>query len=128
MHIAKENVNLKMNIPGAILRQTTDFGSVSGYDKIGAEYFSLAAGVDTAPLCQGLERNQCQSPHWGYIIKGKVTMTDANGVQETVQANELFYWPPGHNVKVNEDADIIMFSPQEEHGRVIDHIVEKMKS
>ena len=128
MHIAKDEVNVRMNIPGAVLRQTTDFGSVQGYDKIGAEYFSLSAGVDTAPLCQGLEGNQCQSPHWGYITKGMVTVTDANGIKETVKANELFYWPAGHNVKVEEDADIIMFSPQKEHGKVIQHIVEKLTS
>lgn len=128
MHVSKDKINVRMNAPGAVLRQTPEFGSVRGYDKIGAEYFSLSAGVDTTPLCQGLEENQCQSPHWGYLIKGKVTVTDAKGAKETVKANDLFYWPAGHNVKVDEDADIIMFSPQEEHGRVIDHIIEKMKS
>ena len=30
-------------------------------------------------------------------------------MQETVTANDLFYWPPGHNVRVEEDADIVMF-------------------
>lgn len=53
-------------------------------------------------------------------------MIDKNGLKETVRTNDLFYWPPGHNVKIEEDADIIMFSPQEEHSQVIDHIVSKM--
>lgn len=126
MHVAKDDVNIKMDKPGAILRQSKNFGSVSGYDKMSAEYFSLATGVDTAPLCQGLEGNQCQSPHWGYVIKGQATMTDKNGQRETVKTNDLFYWPAGHNVKIEEDADIIMFSPQEFHSKVIDHIVSKM--
>lgn len=126
MHVAKDDVNVKMDKPGAILRQEKDFGSVSGYDKISAEYFSLSAGVDTTPLCQGLEGDQCQSPHWGYVIKGLATMTDKNGQKETVKTNDLFYWPAGHNVKIEEDADIIMFSPQEEHSQVIEHIVSKM--
>ena len=126
MHVAKDDVNVKMDKPGAILRQKKDFGSVSGYDKISAEYFSLSAGVDTTPLCQGLEGNQCQSPHWGFVIKGLATMTDKNGLKETVRTNDLFYWPAGHNVKIEEDADLIMFSPQEEHSHVIDHIVSKM--
>lgn len=127
MHIAKEDVSVRMNAPGAVLRQSMDFGSVSGYDKLSAEFFSLSAGVDTTPLCQGLDGNNCQSPHWGYLLKGQVTVTDDQGTKETVKANDLFFWPAGHNVLVDVDAEIIMFSPQKEHSKVIDHIIEKMK-
>ncbi|MCA9786844.1 MAG: cupin domain-containing protein, partial [Candidatus Cloacimonetes bacterium] len=56
--------------------------------------------------------------------QGRLTTTDASGTQETVSANDLFYWPPGHNVKVIEDAEIIMFSPQHEHSHVINHMIE----
>lgn len=45
-----------------------------------------------------------------------------------MRANDLFYWPEGHNVKVTEDAEIIMFSPQREHTHVIEHMREKVKS
>jgi hypothetical protein len=31
-------------------------------------------------------------------------------------------------VKVEADAEIIMFSPQREHSHVIDHMIEKVKS
>lgn len=41
--------------------------------------------------------------------------------------NDLFYWPPGHNVRVDADAEIAMFSPQREHSLVIDHLIEKTK-
>jgi hypothetical protein len=34
----------------------------------------------------------------------------------------MFYWPPGHTVKVNEDAEFILFSPQHEHTPVLEHI------
>ena len=128
MRVAKANVDVKMEIPGATLRQQLDFGDASGYGKFSAEYFSLAAGVDTTPLFQGLEGNLCQCPHWGYVIKGVITTTDARGTQETVRANDLFYWPDGHNVKVIEDAEIVMFSPQREHTAVIDHMREKVRS
>jgi hypothetical protein len=72
---------------------------------------TLAAGVDTTPIFQGLEGNQCQSPHWGFVLRGQITTTDAAGKQKTVTANDLFYWPPGHNVRLDADAEIIMFSP-----------------
>ncbi len=128
MKIAKDNIEIKMEIPGAILRQKTNFGDATGYGKISGEYFSLSEGVDTTPLFVGLEGNVCDCPHWGYVIKGQLTTTDINGVQESVSANELFFWPAGHNVKVNADADFVMFSPQHEHTHVIDHMIEKVKN
>ena len=128
MRITKENVSVKMEIPGAVIRQQMNFGDATGLGKISGEYFSLSAGVDTTPLFQGLEDNLCQCPHWGFVLKGQITTTNAKGTKETVNANDLFYWPPGHNVKVDADAEIIMFSPQQEHSHVIDHMIEKVKS
>jgi hypothetical protein len=127
MKILKENIEVKMEIPGAIIRQKTDFGDATGFGKISGEYFSLSAGVDTTPLFMGLEGNLCQCPHWGYVLSGHLTTTDVKGVEESVYAKELFYWPPGHNVKVLADAEIIMFSPQQQHTHVIDHMIEKTK-
>ena len=125
MRVAKDDVDVKMQIPGAVIRQRTEFGSASGYDKVSGEYFSLSAGVDTTPLFVGLEGDACQCPHWGFVVKGQITTTDVKGVRETVKTNDLFYWPPGHNVKVDEDAEIVMFSPQKEHTHVINHMIAK---
>ena len=125
MRVAKEQVAIKMQIPGAVIRQLTDFGDASGYGKISGEYFTLDAGVDTTQLFLGLEGNLCQCPHWGFVLSGKITTTDAAGTTETVSADDLFYWPPGHNVRVDADAEFIMFSPQHEHTKVINHMIEK---
>lgn len=126
MKIAKENIEVKMEIPGAIVRQHTDFGDATGLGKISGEYFSLSKGVDTTPLFIGLEGNLCHSPHWGYVISGNITTTDAAGKQESVETGDLFYWPPGHNVLVDADAELVMFSPQHEHTQVINHMIEKV--
>lgn len=128
MHVKRDDVEVKMEIPGAIVRQRLDFGDTGGYGKLSAEYFTLAAGVDTTPLFQGLEGDLCQCPHWGYVLRGALITTDAAGTQETVKANDLFYWPAGHNVRVTEDAEIVMFSPQREHTHVIDHMRERVRS
>jgi len=128
MRVAKDDVDVRMEIPGAVIRQRTEFGNGSGFDAISGEYFTLSAGVDTTALFQGLDGNLCQCPHWGFVVRGRITTTDAKGVRETVNANDLFYWPPGHNVKVDADAEIVMFSPQREHSRVIDHMLAKVKS
>lgn len=89
MHVTKNEVDVKMQIPGAVIRQRTDFGSVSGFDKISGEYFSLATGVDTKPLFMGLDGNACQCPHWGFVLSGQITTTDAKGTRETVKQNDL---------------------------------------
>lgn len=125
MKVAKEDIEVKMNIPGAVIRQRTDFGDATGYGKIGGEFFSLSAGVDTTQLFLGLEGNLCQCPHWGYVLSGQITTTDSEGTQETVNTHDLFFWPAGHNIMVNEDAEIIMFSPQHEHSAVINYMKEK---
>ena len=127
MRVSKEDVDVKMQIPGAVIRQHKDFGDATGLGKISGEYFTLSAGVDTTPLFHGLEGNLCQSPHWGFVLKGQLTTTDAAGMKETVNTNDLFYWPPGHNVKVDADAEIVMFSPQHEHSHVINHMIQMTK-
>jgi hypothetical protein len=127
MRVVKDEVDIRMDIPGARIRQRKEFGTVAGFDRISAEYFTLAAGVDTTPLFAGLEGDLCQCPHWGFVLRGRLTTTDATGRTETVSGNDLFYWPPGHNVRVDEDAEIVMFSPQHEHSVVIDHMIAKVR-
>ncbi|NQU47911.1 MAG: DUF861 domain-containing protein, partial [Planctomycetes bacterium] len=68
----------------------------------------------------------CQCPHWGYLIQGAITVVFTDGAQEEVGAGDLFYWPPGHTLKVSEDAEVVLFSPQHEHGLVMDHVKGKM--
>jgi hypothetical protein len=122
MRIAKTDVPVKINVPGAVARFTSDFGDASGYGKFAGEYFSLGAGTDLTPLLKGLEGDLCQAPHWGYLIEGEVTVTYKDGQRETVSGGDLFYWPPGHTLKVGRDAEIILFSPQAEHGKTVEHL------
>ena len=126
VRIGKEAVDVKMSIPGAVLRQRENFGQAGNFGRISAEYFTLAEGVDTAPLFEDLDGSSCQCPHWGFLLRGQLTVTDTAGGVETVNAHDLFYWPPGHNVHVDRDAEIVMFSPQREHTFVIDHMIRKV--
>ena len=126
MRIAKEDIPVRVKAPGAFVRQKTNFGDATGYGRISGEYFSLGTGTDISPLLEGLEGDLCQSPHWGYLLQGKLTVTYADGTQELNKSGDLFYWPPGHTVKVAEDAEVILFSPQYEHSKVIDHMLDKM--
>ena len=122
MRIASQDVPVRIDVPGATARQQTNFGDVSGYGTMGAEYFSFGAGTDITELLHGLEGDCCQSPHWGYVVIGAITALYADGGRETARTGDLFYWPPGHSVRAEADTDLVMFSPQAEHGAVLDHI------
>lgn len=124
MRIAKDDIPVKIDVPGAKARQRPDFGTASG--NLGAEYFSLGAGTDITPLLEGLPDDLCQAAHWGYVIAGEVVVTYRDSSSDTCAGGDVFYWPPGHTVRVVEDSELIMFSPQVEHGQVIDHMVAKM--
>jgi hypothetical protein len=126
MRIAKDDVPVRIDAPGAVARQQRDFGSAQGYGTMSGEFFSLGAGADIAPLLKGLEGDLCQAPHWGYVLRGELVVDFADGTQERPRGGDLFYWPPGHTVKVLQDADVILFSPQDEHTHVMEHMKKAM--
>jgi hypothetical protein len=124
MHITKNEIPVKIDAPGAIARQQTDFGAAFGV--MGAEYFSMAKGADLAPLLVGLRGDVCDSAHWGYVVEGVVTVTYSDSTTEQCVTGDLFHWPAGHSVRVDEDADLVLFSPQSEHTPVLEHLKSKM--
>ena len=126
MHLAKDAVPVKIDVPGATARQITDFGDAAGCGSLAGEYFSLVGGTDIAPLLEGLDDDSCHAPHWGYVITGELVVTYTGGSSETCSGGDLFYWPPGHSIRVERDAEVILFSPQKEHNEVLDHMIAKM--
>lgn len=128
MHITKEAIPVKLAVPGATARQLEGFGAASQYGAISGEYFSLAEGTDIAPLLRGLDHDSCHAPHWGYILSGQVVVTYDEGPEETCSGGDLFYWPPGHSVRVTDDAEVILFSPHAEHVAVLDHMAGVIES
>ena len=71
MHVNRNEIPAKIDVPGAVARQATEFGDASGEGTLGGEYFTLGAGTDIAPLLKGLEDDACQAPHWGYMVVGR---------------------------------------------------------
>ncbi|ELY58511.1 hypothetical protein C492_11870 [Natronococcus jeotgali DSM 18795] len=117
---------VRVDTPAAVARQQTEFGDASQYGELSGEYFTLAAGTDISALLEGLEDDLCQCPHWGYVLEGTLTASYADGSEEVTEAGELFHWPPGHTVRAQADSEIVMFSPQDEHAEVIDHMLGRL--
>lgn len=87
---------------------------------------SLPDGTDFCELLKGLPHDHCQCPHWGYLMSGQVKVDYQNGKSETVEAGDLYYWPPGHTIAVQGDTQYVEFSPASEFRDVLDHVVTKL--
>jgi len=86
-------------------------GELMGY---AVNFVEFRQDIDATPLLKGLPDDRCQCPHWGYVIKGKLTMRFADQVEE-YQAGDAFYSPPGHvPVKHEPGTQIVQFSPAHE--------------
>src|SRR5215203_2411700 len=107
MRIARDDIPTKIDVPGARARQTGQLGDASKHGPLAAEYFSLGAGTDIAPLLEGLEGDACQAPHWGYVIEGNVVVSYTDGTSDTCVTGDVFHWPAKHSVRVVEDAEVI---------------------
>ena len=102
-----------------------DMGVMEGrYEELGGYvvgFESFRERADATPLFRGLPDDRCQSPHWGYVERGRVTFRYADH-DEVYEAGDAYYAPPGHVPVVRAGTQIVEFSPTEEYGRTI-HIV-----
>lgn len=86
----------------------------------------FGADVDAAPLLQGLTGDNCPCPHWGYVIKGRVTYVTEDG-EQVVEAGDAFYLPPGHIPRAEAGTELVQFSPTEPLNDVSRHMAENMQ-
>lgn len=83
------------------------YGQLDGYT-VGFEHFREEA--DAAPLFKGLPDDRCQSPHWGYVVTGRLTFRFADR-DEVYEAGDAYYAPPGHSTLIEAGTDLVEFSP-----------------
>ena len=81
--------------------------------------------IDSTPLLRGLPGDSCPCPHWGYVIRGRVTFS-FDGREEVFEAGDAFYVPPGHLQRVDADTEYLQFSPAEQLHEVSEHMMANM--
>ena len=90
---------------------TDRYEDVEGYR---INFTTFHQDIDGTPLLKGLPDDRCQCPHWGYVIKGRVTFRYADR-DEVFEEGDGFYTPPGHiPVKHAPGTELVLFSPAEE--------------
>jgi len=112
--------------------QGGDYGPVEDHseevDGYTVGFTTFRQDPDTTPLLKGLPDDRCQCPHWGYVIKGRITF-DLDGAEETFEAGDAFYLPPGH-APVGQDpgSEMVQFSPSEDLRETSQTIQKNMES
>jgi len=89
------------------------FEILDGYS---ANFTAFEEDIDATPLLKGLPDDQCQSPHWGYVFSGSMTVRVGDR-DEVYNAGDAFYTPPGHTPLTHQaGTEVLMFSPEKELG------------
>ena len=101
------------------------FDEVEGYT-VGFETYT--ADADLAPFFAGLPDDRCQCPHWGYVLKGRLTYRYADGSEDTIEAGEAYYAPPGHTPVLYAGTEVVEFSPTSELQATLDVVNKNMEA
>ncbi len=106
-----------------------DMGLMEGrYEELGGYtvgFETFREDADAAPLMQGLPDDRCQSPHWGYVVRGQARFAFGDH-DETYNAGDAYYAPPGHVPAITAGTELIEFSPTEELGRTMQAIARNL--
>jgi hypothetical protein len=98
---------------------------IEGY---AVNFTSFAEDIDGTPLLKGLPDDRCQCPHWGYVVRGRMTFRYADH-EEVFEAGDAFYTPPGHIPVGNEPgSEVVLFSPAEELKKTEAAMMRNMKA
>jgi len=100
-----------------------DMGVMEGrYEELGGYtvgFETFREDADGTPLFRGLPDDRCQSPHWGYVIAGKVTFLYADRA-EIYLAGDAYYAPPGHIPVVEAGTEVVEFSPTGDYEKTME--------
>lgn len=96
------------------------------YDQLGDHvvgFEAYSADQDAAPLFVGLPDDACQSPHWGYVIAGRIGFRYTDGTEESIEAGQAYYARPGHTPVVFAGAEIVEFSPADKLAQTMEVVM-----
>ncbi|MBI4897429.1 MAG: cupin domain-containing protein [Actinobacteria bacterium] len=122
-------------MPKASKQSASEVVEVEGYeghienfdDGYTVAFERYTADVDLAPFFDGLPNGQCQAAHWGYVISGKVTFK-YDDREETFEAGDAYYVPPGHTPILFAGTEVVEFSPTRELQQTMEAVTRNMEA
>ena len=97
---------------------------VDGYT---VNFVSFRQDIDGTLMLKGLPDDRCPCPHWGYVIRGKLTYRFADR-EEVFEAGDAFYLPPGHIPLAEAGSELVQFSPSEDLHAVDAAMIKNMQA
>ncbi len=111
------------------MKITFDEGGVVVQDAVWGDFHvafeTFRERFDAAPLHKGLPDDQCQCPHWGYALKGKMRVVYTDH-EEIAQAGDAYYIEPGHNAVYEAGTETVEFSPNELFQKIMEAAVRNL--
>lgn len=111
--------------------KTEDYGPVvdrhAEIDGYTVNFASFRQDIDATPMLKGAPDDRCHCPHWGYVLKGKVTFRYADH-EETFEAGDAFYVPAGHIPVHEAGTEYVQFSPTKELKEVSEVLMANMQA
>ena len=102
MHSNREGVPI-------IFEAGPSYSRLTVWGEMDAGFWAFPAGFDSSLLFHGLPHG-CECPHWGYLLKGRMRVKYADH-EEVITAGEAYYLAPGHLPVMEEDCEMVEFSP-----------------
>ena len=118
---SKASASQETRVEGIVDERAEELG---GYT---VSFVSFLGDIDGAPMLRGAPNDQCQCPHFGYVFKGKMTFRFADR-EETYEAGDAYYVPPGHTPVLHAGCELVEFSPTEELGKTMEVIMKNMQA
>jgi hypothetical protein len=111
-------------IPGMLESREAEW---NGYQVSFTKTFQEADQQLFAQLFDGLPEGMCQTPHWGYVFKGKIILKYKDR-EETISAGDAYYMEPGHiPTFIEEGTEFLEFSPKEAQDQTMAVIMKNMQ-
>src|SRR6201981_2760420 len=76
-------------------------------------FVTITQTHDLGPMLASLPGGNCSCSHWGYVLKGRMIVRSPDR-EETIEAGDAFYMPPGHAPEAEQCTEIIQFSPTDQ--------------
>ena len=108
-----------------------DMGVMAGaYEELGGYtvgFETFREDADATPLFRGLPDDRCQSPHWGYVIGGRIVFKFA-GREEVYETGDAYYAPPGHIPVIDAGTEVVEFSPSGAYEETMKVVVQNLQA
>jgi hypothetical protein len=113
------------------LPKTTDTSEMvlreADWGEMHVELDTIRKKLDLTPLLKGLPDDRCQCPHWGYLLKGRMTVKYRDH-EEIVNAGDAYYMAPGHKAMFDAGTEMVEFSPKDKQKKTMEAIMRNFEA